>query len=72
MVAFTAFKQMNSKAFICSDLLDKIFEIEFHIFGKDLSAVLHRPYHMVIDITNRSPVMNEIIFHTHSISFLTL
>jgi hypothetical protein len=72
MITFTAFKQMNSKALICSNLLYKLFQKEFHIFGKDLSAILHRPYHMVIDITHRSPIINEISFHTHSIPFLTL
>ena len=44
------------------------FKIGLNFGCKNLTAILHRPHHMVINVAHTCAVMNKIFFHTHSIS----
>ena len=71
MIHLPSFEKMYSKAFIPCNLLYRIFQELFFLRGDDLAAVLHAPYHMVVNITHTSPVSSNICFHTSSISCQT-
>ena len=52
MVTFAAFKKPNRKALVIRNLLNKLFKIGLNFGCKNLTAVLDRPYHMVINIAH--------------------
>ncbi len=68
MIRFADLAEFYGKAFLGCDLIDHCFEISFDLCGQDLTAILDRPYHMVVYIAHTGAVMYKVIFHTYSIA----
>jgi hypothetical protein len=67
MVTLATFKKLNSKSFIFSNFLYEFLHVCLNFGGKNFPSMLHRPYHMVVNIAHRSAIMYKVILHTHSI-----
>lgn len=52
MIALTTFKKLDSEPLILGNLQYKLFKIGFDFCRKYFTAILDRPYHMVINIAH--------------------
>ena len=68
VVSFTAFREVNLESLFRSRLRQDFLEESFDFRRQHLSSVLHRPYHMVVDVIDADPCMNKIFLHVRSIS----